>query len=247
MSTSLVLRSDADGVATVTLNRPEKLNALSPALFLELRAIVDALAADDSVGCVVLTGAGRAFCAGNDLAAIGGREPLPTPNFQSETVDAIENLPQPVIARINGHCYTGGLELALACDLLVAGESASLGDTHGQWGLVPVWGMSVRLPERVGRSNAKELMFTARRVPGREAKEMGLVDHCVPDDQLDATVADLARRIVANSWGTNRRAKKLLAASATTPRAEALLYERTLPFGMPEDMAERLSTSPQRR
>ena len=240
-SDALVLRSDADGVATLTLNRPDKLNALSPALFVELRDHVDALAKHtDAVGCVVLTGAGRSFCAGNDLAAIAAREQAPSPHFQAETIDAIEQLPQPVIAKVKGHCFTGGLELALGCDLIVAGSSAQFADTHGRWGLAPVWGMSVRLPERVGRAAAKDIMFTGRRVSGEEALRLGLADRCVPDDELDAAVHEIAAAIVGNSWGTSRIDKLLLASSARLPRPEALLHERTAPFGFPDDMAERL-------
>lgn len=240
MSEPLVLRTDADGVATLTLNRPDKLNALNPAVFVELRDHLDAIAADESVRCVVLTGAGRAFCAGHDLGAIAAHERAPSKHFEPETVDALEQLPQPTIARIHGHCYTGGLELALACDLLVADESARLGDTHGQWGLVPIWGMSVRLPERVGRSTAKELMFTSRRITGADAAAIGLVDRCVPDDELDATVAALAAEIVANSAGTNRIVKRLLADAAERTRVESLLHEREMPHGRPDDMAERM-------
>ncbi|MEZ5343802.1 MAG: enoyl-CoA hydratase/isomerase family protein, partial [Acidimicrobiales bacterium] len=223
-----------------TLNRPEKLNALNPAVFIELRNHVDAIAGDDSVRCVILTGSGRAFCAGHDLDAISSHEAAPTPHFESETVDALENLPQPTIARIHGHCYTGGLELALACDILIADESAKLGDTHGQWGLVPIWGMSVRLPERVGRSTAKELMFTSRRLSGTDAAALGLVDHCVADDDLDAVVAGLAAEITANSPGTNRIVKRLIADAHERTRTEALLNERAMPHGRPADMAERL-------
>jgi enoyl-CoA hydratase/carnithine racemase len=239
---ALVLREDVEGVATITLNRPEKLNALNPALFLELRDHIDALAKQtDVVGCVVLTGAGRAFCAGNDLASIAAREQPPSPHFQAETVDALEALPQPVIGRINGHCFTGGLELALGCDIIVAAESATFADTHGKWGLVPVWGMSVRLPERVGRGAAKELMFTGRRIDGREAERIGLADRCVADAELDAEVRAMAAAITANSWGTSRIDKRLLAASARLPRDEALQHERSGPYGVPDDMAERLA------
>jgi len=240
MSDELVLRSDRDSVATLTLNRPDKLNALNPGVFVELRAHLDAIASDDSVTCIVLTGAGRAFCAGHDLDAIATGERAPSRHFEPETVDALEAISKPTIARIHGHCYTGGLELALACDLLVASESARLGDTHGQWGLVPVWGMSVRLPERVGRSTAKELMFTSRRIGGREAAAMGLVDRCVADDDLDETVDALAAEIVANSAGTNRIVKALLTDRAERTRIEALLHERTLPHGTPDDMGERM-------
>jgi len=241
VSTRLVVRADAGGVATLTLNRPDKLNALSPAMFVELRTQLDAVAVDKKVGCVVLTGAGRAFCAGHDLSSIAEGEKAPSEDFEPESVDALEQLPQPTIARINGHCYTGGLELALACDLLVAGESASLGDTHGQWGLVPIWGMSVRLPERVGRSTAKELMFTSRRISATTAAQIGLVDRVVPDSELDATVEQLAAEITANSWGTNRIDKQLLAHAGTNPRQAALLHERSIPFGLPDDMGERMS------
>jgi enoyl-CoA hydratase len=237
----LVRREDADGVATLVLNRPDKLNAMNPALFVELRGHLDDLASQtETVGCVVLTGAGRAFSAGNDLAAIAAREQPPTPQYQAETVDALEALPQPVIGKVKGHCLTGGLELVLGCDLIVAGESASFADTHGRWGMAPVWGMSVRLPERVGRARAKELMFTGRRVDGAEAERIGLANRCVADDRLDDVVAEMAAEIVANSWGTSRIDKQLLAASARMPRDEALLHERTAPFGFPDDMGERM-------
>jgi enoyl-CoA hydratase len=241
MPDELVLRDDADGVATLTLNRPDKLNALTPKVFVALRAQIDAVAQDDSVRCVVVTGAGRSFCAGHDLTAIAEGEEAPSRHYESETVDALEMLPKPTIAKIKGHCFTGGLELALACDLLVAASSAQLGDTHGQWGLVPVWGMSVRLPERIGISRAKELMFTSRRITGSDAAAIGLVDHAPAEEDIDDAVAALAAEIAQNSPGTNRIDKALLASQATRTREEALLYERTLPFGVPEDMRERMA------
>jgi len=237
----LVQRTDADGVATLLLNRPDKLNALTPASFVELRAHLDALAVDDGIRCVVLAGAGRSFCAGNDLASIAAGEKAPTPHYQSETVDALEVLAKPTIARIHGHCFTGGLELALGCDLLIAAADAQLGDTHGQWGLVPVWGMSVRLPERIGRSRAKELMFTARRISGAEAADIGLVDRAVVAEDLNAAVDTLAAEIVANSPGTNRIVKQLIADGKDRHRTAALINERERPYGFPEDMAERMN------
>jgi enoyl-CoA hydratase/carnithine racemase len=240
MSDSLVIRTDRDGVTTLTLNRPDKLNALTPSVFVELRGHLDDLAGDESVGCLVLEGAGRSFCAGHDLGAIADNEHAPSKHFEPETVDALENLPKPTIARLHGHCFTGGLELALACDILVAAESTKLGDTHGQWGLVPIWGMSVRLPERVGRSTAKELMYTSRRLTAVEAHEIGLVDHCVPDDRLDDKIATLAAEILTNSRGTNRIVKSLISDRAERARHEALLHERQLPHGRPDDMAERM-------
>lgn len=243
-----VLRTDTDGVATLTLSRPDKLNALTPAMFRALRTHVDDLMVDESIGCVVLTGAGRSFCAGNDLGGIASREtggdgaePLPA-HFQAETIDALERLPQPTIAAIRGHCFTGGLEVALGCDLIVATESAQLGDTHGQWGLVAAWGMTVRLPERVGRATAKELMYTARRITGVEAAAMGLVNRAVGDDDLDTEVTQLATQIIGNSWDTSRINKSMLAdtVNASMTRSEALAYERSAPYGRPRDMMDRL-------
>lgn len=237
----LVLRSDRDGLCTITLNRPDKLNSLTPGVFVALREVLDAVAADDAVHCVVLQGAGRSFCAGHDLAAIADGERAPSRHFEPETVDALERLPQPTIAKVHGHCFTGGLELALGCDLIVATTTARFGDTHGQWGLVPIWGMSVRLPERVGRAMAKQLMFTSRRIDGVEAQRIGLADIAVPEEELDAAVEKLAGEILSNSAGTNRRVKLLIADADDLTRTDAIERERTLPHGVPEDMAERMS------
>lgn len=242
MADDLVLRSDTpQGITTLTLNKPDKLNALDPVMFMAFRDHLDAIAKDRSVGCVIVTGAGRSFCAGHDLDAIADHTPAPTPHFESETVDALEQLPQPTIAKIKGHCFTGGLEFAVACDILICADDTKLGDTHGQWGLVPVWGLSVRLPERVGVSTAKELMFTSRRITGAEAAAIGLVDHSVPVDELDDKVDALAAEIVANSWGTNRIDKRLLRDATRMSRNDALLNERRLPHGMPDDTAERMA------
>jgi enoyl-CoA hydratase/carnithine racemase len=243
----LVLRSDVDGVATLTLNRPEKLNALTPSVFMELREHIAALAEDDGIGCVVLTGAGRSFCAGNDLGGITDGVKAPTPHFQAETIDALEQLPQPTIAKVKGHCFTGGLELALGCDLIVVADDAQLGDTHGQWGLVAVWGLTVRLPERVGRAKAKELMYTARRIPGTEAAAIGLANRSVPTDELDETVDTMTSSIVANSWDTSRFDKAIIADTKDMSRGEALAYERSLPYGRPSDMAERMQASAKKK
>ena len=237
----LVEREDREGVATLTLNRPDKLNAINIPLMIELRAQLDALASDASIGCVVLTGAGRSFCAGHDLESIADGERAPSRHFESETVDALDQLPQPTIAKIRGHCFTGGLELALGCDFLFSADSATLGDTHGQWGLVPIWGMSIRLPERVGRSTAKELMFTSRRISGEKAELIGLVDHACAESELDASVEALAQEITENSRDTNRIVKQLLRSHADCSRTQALAFERQAPFGMPSDRKERMS------
>ena len=237
----LVTRVDAEGIATLSFNRPDVLNALSPKLFETLRAHVDAIAEDtEAVGCVILRGEGRAFSAGNDLRAITAGEQAPSPHFQAETLDAIEALPQPVIAAVRGHCYTGALEVVLACDLLVASDAARFVDSHGKWGMTPTWGMSQRLPRRVGLLKAKELMFRGRPVDGAEAVEIGLANVCVPDAELEARTTDLARQIVANSWCSLRGEKKLLNEGQRYTLAEGLAYERKHSAGATPDTTQRL-------
>jgi enoyl-CoA hydratase/carnithine racemase len=238
----LVLRADEGGIAFLTLNRPDALNALSPAVFVELRAHIDAIAAAlDTVGCVVLRGAGRSFCAGNDLKAIMAGEQAPRPHYQADTLQAIEDLPQPVIASVHGHCYTGGLELALACDLLIAAESARFADTHGRWGMTPTWGMSQRLPRRIGPLRAKELMLSGRTADGKEAAAIGIANRCVPDAQLESTTLELAKQIVANSWHTLRADKKLVNQGQDFGLEQALAYERRESPGASPDAAQRVA------
>jgi len=238
---ALVLREDRDGLAILTLNRPQALNALSPAMFVELRQHVDALAGEtDQIGCVILCGKGRSFSAGNDLKAIQSGEVAPSRHFQAETLDAIERLPQPVIAAVQGHCYTGSLELALSCDLMIAAEGAKFADTHGKWGMSPTWGMSQRLPRRVGLLAAKELMFSGRIVSGAEAAAIGLANRCVPDDQLmDATIA-MARGFLENSWFTLRADKMLVTQGLNHTLRNGLEFERENSPGRGPDMEERL-------
>lgn len=239
MRDDLILRTTSAQVATLTLNRPEKLNALTPRMLESLRRHLDAICDDRSVACVILTGAGRSFCAGHDLEALAGG--VHDFEAEAETVDAVEELPQPVIAAVRGHCFTGGLELALACDLIVAADSAQFADTHAQWGLVPVWGMSVRLPERVGVATAKQLMYTARRVSGTDAVGLGLIDQVTSEEHLDSDVTALASAISENSNDALRIIKSLLADSRMKPRRAALDDERKLPYGMPNDSVERLT------
>lgn len=242
MTEPLVIREDRDGLCTLTLNRPDALNALSPALFVELRAHIDAIArAQDEIGAVILCGRGRSFSAGNDLKAIQSGERAPSPTFQAETLDAIEALPQPVIAAVQGHCYTGSLELALACDLMIAADSARFADTHGKWGMSPTWGMSQRLPRRIGLLAAKELMFSGRVIDGAEAARIGLANRCVPTDELLAAATEMARSFLENSWFTLRMDKQLVNAGLNHGLESGLAYERRTSPGAGPDMAERLA------
>jgi enoyl-CoA hydratase/carnithine racemase len=211
MSEALVLREDKDGVCTLTLNRPDKRNAINRELFREFRAhIRDIEESVGDAGLVVITGAGEHFCAGHDLKSPPHADALGWLRQEMLIVERLTKLRQPVIAKIRGTCYTGGLELALAADFIVCSTSARFADTHGKWGLVPGWGLSQRLPRRVGQAKALEMMLTCQPYSGEEAAAMGLANYCVADDLLDAKVAELAAQILGNSRHSNAENKRLI-------------------------------------
>ncbi len=216
---------------------------MSPSLFIQLRDHIDDIAKEEeAIGAVIICGKGRSFSAGNDLKAIKAGEQSPTPTFNAETLDAIEALPQPVIAAVQGHCYTGSFELVLACDLLVAAESAKFCDTHGRFGMSPIWGMSQRLPRRIGPARAKEMMFSGRVVSGMEAVVMGLANRCVPDDALMDAAIKMARGFLGNSWFTLRADKWLVNEGQKYTLREGLLFERENSPGRSADQEERLKS-----
>ncbi|HEY2753450.1 enoyl-CoA hydratase/isomerase family protein [Phenylobacterium sp.] len=240
--TDLVTRQDRDGAATLTLNRPEKLNSLNVELFIQLNAHVERLAREtDTVGLVILRGAGRCFSAGHDLGDIATGEKLPEPFFQSKVIERLADLPQPVITAVHSHCYTGALELALAGDIILASENAKFADTHAKWALTPVWGLSQRLPRRVGTYKAREMMFTCRTISGREAEANGLANICVPDDEFDARIGSLAREILGNSWFSHRANKRLVRQTDGLPLPAGLAHEIFRGEGRGPDMEERIA------
>jgi enoyl-CoA hydratase len=240
--TQLVLREDREGLATLTLNRPDKLNALNVALFAELENYVTAIERQtDTVGVVVLRGAGGVFSAGHDLGDIAAGERLPRPFFQSAIIQRLADLPQPVVTAVNGHCYTGALELALAGDIIVASTDARFGDTHARFALTPVWGMSQRLPRRVGASKAREMMFTCRTYSGSEAAAMGLANVCYDAATFDDELEKLARTILSNSWFSHRANKRLLIETDGMPISAGLAHEIYAGRGRGPDMGERIA------
>jgi len=236
----ILLREDTGALCTLTLNRPEQLNALNTELFQRLDEELAALETQtETIGCVVLRAAGRYFCAGADLKAIAGGITVP-PGFKPGVIERLSRLPQPVIARIHAPCVTGGLELVLAADFIVASTAARFADTHGRWGFVGGWGMSQRLPRRVGVAYAKLLMMTGRSIDAEEAMRVGLVDVCVTEDTLDAAVATLAQQLLANSWHTNRGTKRLLLETDGLPLAAGLAHEQRHHPGPAPDYRERV-------
>lgn len=206
----LVTRSDKDGIATITLNRPEKRNAINRDLFRQFRRFIRDLESDSNIGVVIITGTGDHFCAGHDLTAPPHADALGWLRQELLILERLSKLRQPVIAKVRGTCFTGGLELALSADFIIAGGSARFADTHGKWGLVPGWGLSQRLPRRIGQAKALEMMLTCQPYDGQQAAAMGLANACVPDSELDAHVEALARMILANSWHSNAENKRLI-------------------------------------
>lgn len=238
MSEQRILRRDKAGLATLTLNRPDKLNALDTQAFEELDAHLAKLEQQaDQIGCVVLRGAGRGFCAGADLGSIAAA----TATFKPKVIDRLGRLPQPTIAAVHGVCFTGALELALACDFIVADQTARFADTHGKWGLVGAWGMIQRLPRRIGVSAAKTMMLTARTVEAEEAKALGLVDRLVDAGGLDTLLDAFTDQILANSWHTNLHTKRILRETEAMPLAQALADEQYRYPGYAPDYADRVA------
>jgi enoyl-CoA hydratase len=239
----LVRREDAGGAVTLILNRPEKCNALSKDMFEALEVHIDAVARETkTIGLVILRGAGANFSAGYDMKEVLQHvKAHAKPHFHSEVIQKVANLPQPVISAVQGHCSTGSLELALAADLIVASESAQFSDVYSRWGLTPVWGLSMRLPHRIGRSKASEMMFTCRNYSGVQAEAMHLANFCFADDQFEAQLASLAGDILANSWYANQVNKRALIETDGLSLHDAHALELFKNEGLAPDAAKRVA------
>ncbi len=207
-----VLVEIAGGIGTVTLNRPEKLNAFERELCRDLADALRMLVQSDTVRVIVLTGAGRAFCAGADLGVLESDGPALVAAGK-EVALAIRRAPQPVLAAVNGAAAGGGANLALACDYRIASDRASIGQVFHKLGLVPDWGGSFFLPRLVGTSRALELVWSARMVPAAEALALGLFDRVVPHAELLPEARGLAELWAGQPAGAVRRAKEALYAS----------------------------------
>lgn len=219
-----VLVEIAGGIGTLTLNRPEKLNAFDRALSTELVAGLGRLAGSAAVQVIVITGAGRAFSAGADLAVLEA-DGAALVAAGKEVAVAIRGAPQPVLAAVNGPAAGGGANLALACDYRIASDQASIGQVFHRLGLVPDWGGSFFLPRLVGTSKALELVWSARMVAADEALALGLVDRVVPHAELGAEAHRLAALWAAQPAGAVRRAKEAVYRSEGSSLASMLDLE----------------------
>jgi enoyl-CoA hydratase/carnithine racemase len=220
LSYQTIIYEKKNSVARITLNRPEALNAMTRTTFLEVGQALDDAEKDEGVRTVVIAGSGKSFCAGVDLKFAS--EEVKTLQDQQDffrlgnkmVLEKMEGLSKPVIAAVNGFCLAGGFELMLATDLVIASEDAKIGDQHVNVGLFGGGGSAYRLSLLVGMRKAKEIILTGKRLSGREAEQIGLVNLAVPPDKLESTVAELAAELSEKSpvalrlskWFINRAA-----------------------------------------
>ncbi len=252
-----VLVQNDGGVRTITLNRPTVLNALSGQLTAELGAAVREAAEDDTVRCVVITGAGRAFCSGLDLAeyagSLEGDEPIGLEVLLRDQLNPliadIRTMEKPVVASVNGAAAGAGCSLALACDMRIAGESAVFVQAFVHIGLVPDCGSTFMLPRLVGMSRAMELTMTGRKVPASEALDLGLVNRVVADNDLSDGTNSFARQLAALPTRAIGMTKRLINAAWTNDLQTQLELEAQLqaPAMQTQDHREGLQAFFQKR
>jgi enoyl-CoA hydratase len=226
-----ILHEREGRVAILTVNRPEKMNALNEQVRDEMLAALAEIAADDGAGVVVVTGAGeKAFIAGADIGEFAGRTPFDQRHaMRSPRIfDVMAAFGKPVIAMINGFCLGGGCELALSCDIRIASDKARFGQPEINLGLIPGGGGTQRLPRQVGLGHAMRLILTGEMIGAAEAREIGLVEQIVPAAELRAATLELAGKIASKSPLTVRVAKEAVRTSQRLSIEDGIAYERDL-------------------
>jgi 2-(1,2-epoxy-1,2-dihydrophenyl)acetyl-CoA isomerase len=221
-----ILFAAADGVARITLNRPDKLNSFTSAMHLEVRDALQRVTADNSIRVLVLTGAGRGFCAGQDLADVGDDSLGEiVKEFYSPLVESLRALPIPVIAAVNGVAAGAGANIALACDIVIAARSASFVEAFCRLGLIPDTGGTYFLPRLLGSARATGLAMLGDKLSAERAESWGLIWQCVDDDKLASEVDALARHFATAPTLGLARTKQALQASSTNTLSQQLQLE----------------------
>lgn len=253
MEFKYIIYEKSEGIATITINRPEALNAFSAEVVSEILQAIEDVKADESVRVVVLTGAGeKAFSAGADIKAMKGMNALKARELSQmgeRLCNALENLEKPVIAAINGYALGGGLEVAMACDIRIASENARMGQTEINIGLIPGWGGTQRLTRLIGATKAKELIFTGKMIDARTAEQLGLVNMVVPQDKFRETVRQFASELAQKAPVALKVAKALINKGAEISLDAAIALERE-GFGVvasTEDLQEGVSAFIEKR
>ena len=239
MTSELVLTSDRDGVRVITLNRPSARNALSRDLIRATYAALTDADADESVHAVVLTGTDPAFCAGVDLKEAARDGLSYFEEFRSQScIAAVAAMRTPVVGAINGATFTGGLEMALGCDFLIASERAVFADTHARVGILPGGGMTARLPQLVGAAMARRLSMTGEVVDAARAERIGLVTEVVAHGRLLQRALELAAQIADVPRPTMRSLKEIYTTGAAAVTDPALAAEETIAFAQHRDFSD---------
>jgi len=253
MEFKYIIYEKSEGIATITLNRPEALNAFSKEVVEEIIHALEDVKNDENVRVVVLTGSGeKAFSAGADIKAMTGMTPLKARELSlmgERLCLALENLEKPVIAALNGYALGGGLEVAMSCDLRIAAENARVGQTEINIGLIPGWGGTQRLTRLVGRTKAKELVFTGKIIDAKTAEQLGLINIVAPPDKFKETVRQFALELASKAPVAVRVAKALINKGADIGLDSALALERE-GFGVvasTEDLKEGVSAFTEKR
>ncbi|MFC3149115.1 enoyl-CoA hydratase [Piscinibacterium candidicorallinum] len=217
-----------DRVLLVRLNRPKQLNALNDALMDELGAALTAADADESIGCIVITGSERAFAAGADISAMASWTYMDVyrTDYITRNWEALRRIRKPVIAAVAGYALGGGCELAMMCDILIAGQGAKFGQPEVKLGILPGAGGTQRLPRAVGKAKAMDLCLTARNMSAEEAERAGLISRVVPDDQLVSEALAMATQISGMSLPIIMMIKESVNRAYEAPLSEGLLFER---------------------
>jgi len=248
-----IIYEKSEGIATITLNRPEALNAFSKEVVEEIIHALEDVKNDENVRVVVLTGSGeKAFSAGADIKAMVGMTPLKARELSlmgERLCVALENLEKPVIAALNGYALGGGLEVAMSCDLRVATENARMGQTEINIGFIPGWGGTQRLTRLIGKTKAKEMVFTGRMIDAKTAEQLGIVNMVVPPDKFKETVRQFALELASKAPVAVRVAKALINKGADIGLDSALALERE-GFGVvasTEDLKEGVSAFTEKR
>ena len=229
--TETILQEREGRVAVLTINRPDKLNALNQQVRDDMLELLGQIQADDSVGAVVITGAGeKSFVAGADIGEFEGRSPFDQREAMRfpRIFDIMANFPKPVIAMINGFCLGGGCEMAMSCDIRIASEKARFGQPEINLGLIPGGGGTQRLPRLVGMGQAMRLILSGDMIPAAEAKEIGLCDLVFSPEELREKTLELAQKIASRSPLTLRVAKEAMRASERMSIEDGILYERDM-------------------
>lgn len=226
MSEPILIVEKKDGIATLTLNRPNQMNALSAELRQSLWDAFEDIRMDSEIGAVIITGVGRAFCAGLDLKEMGDPEFRRVPLL--DLPQQIRSLPQPVIAAVNGVAVTGGFELLTSCDILIATPEAKFADTHARLGLIAGWGLSQRLSRLIGVNRAKELSLTGNFLSAERAYEWGLVNRIVATDELMPTCIELANDILSCVPSATQACKRLMETGINLTLGDGMILEKEM-------------------